>query len=241
MRYQLKSRGFTLVELLVVAPILMVTIVVMMSFLFNQLGQLTQEGARIRLVTDAQAITFSMQDDLLFASNFNSEINPGLEDTHAPDGGWDYNTTPETLIVSVPALTTSNRDANREVVYIDSVGCDDSVVEENGVLLNNVIFFIEGTNLYKRTVSAPESVATCGESYEKQTCPTDYVTEDCPKDVLLSDKLDSFSVVYFDNENNEIAEPDSATAIRVTISLKDRAFAEDVFGESSITLRRLNT
>jgi len=240
MNRTLQNTGFTLVELLVIAPIMMVTIIVMMSYLFGQLGQLTQEGARIRLGTEAQTITFSMQDDLLFASSFNSSINPGLDDPHAPDGGWTDSTTPETLIVAVPALTTSNRDENRQPVYIDSVGCEAEVIEENAPLLNNVIYFAAGTNLYKRTLSAPADVATCGTSYEKQSCPEDYATEACPRDVLLSDKLDSFAVTYYDIDHSEVVEPDTAVAVKIDIQLKDRAFAEDVFGNSSITLRKLN-
>ncbi len=232
--------GFTLVELIVIAPILMVTVIIMMSFLFNQFGQLTQEGARLRMVTDAQLVVLSMQDDVFFASAFMTTLNPGLTDPHEPSGGWDYATTPQTLIVSLPALTGSNRDPNREPVYIDTEGCDEAVIETNAPLLNNVIYFAEGTNLYKRTVSAPEGVVTCGTSHDKQTCPEAFVTQDCPRDILLTDKLNEFTVTYFDSNNTEVTDPELAKRVKVDIELKDRAFAEDVFGNATITMKKLN-
>ncbi len=235
-----RDLGFTLVELLVVAPVMILTIIVMMTYLFNQYGQLTQEGASLRLTTDSQLLTLSIQDDVFFASSFDSSSNPILDDPHEPSGGWNYDTDPETLIISLPALTKNNRDPEREPVYIDTVGCEAENIEQNSVLYNNVILFAEGTNLYKRTLSAPSNMATCGTSYEKQTCPEAEATETCPKDILLTDKLNAFDVEYFDSNNQAVTNPEQATRVKVSVELKDRAFAEDIYGTSSITLKRLN-
>jgi type II secretory pathway pseudopilin PulG len=232
--------GFTLVELLVVAPVMILTIIIMMTYLFNQYGQLTQEGASLRLTTDSQLLTLSIQDDVFFASSFDTTSNPILDDPHEPSGGWNYDTNPETLIISLPALTKSNRDPDRDPVYVDTVGCEAGTIEENSVLHNNVILFAQGTNLYKRTLTAPSNLATCGESYEKQTCPADEATEICPKDILLTDKLETFNIEYFDSNNQTVTNPEQATRVKVSVELKDRAFAEDIYGSSSITLKRLN-
>lgn len=235
-----RQQGFTLIEVLVVAPVMIMTIIIMMSFLFNQFGQLTQEGTRLRLVTDSQLITFSIQDDIFFASSFESDKNANLSDDYAPSGGWKSNTNPQTLIVSSVALTKSNRDPDRTPVYINTVGCDPSVLDQNSELLNNTIFFVSGTNLYKRILTAPSSLATCGTSHHKQTCPANNASSACPKDILLTDKLDSFSVTYFDSNNNTTTTPELAQKIKLSVQLKDRAFAEDVFGNSSITIKKVN-
>lgn len=235
-----KQAGFTLVEILVVAPLMMVTIIVMMTYLFNQFGQLTQEGSRLRLTTDAQLITLSIQDDIYFASAFGSAKNSNLVDNYAPSGGWVHNTNPETLIISTAALTSSNRDADRKPVYINTVGCDESVVEDNSVLQNNIILFVSGGKLYKRILSAPVGMATCGTSFQKQTCPEANATQTCQKDILLSDKLHQFNVTYYDEENDEVSTPEQAHLVKIEVTLKDRAFAEDVYGSSNITLKRLN-
>ena len=235
-----RQRGFTLIEVLVVAPLMMVTIIIMMTYLFNLFGQLTQEGASLRLTTDAQLITLALQDDVYFANAFVNSTNAGLSDTYAPNGGWTYNSTPKTLIISTPALTKNNRDPNRQPVYINTEGCDPANLQNNSALYNNIIVFVSGTKLYKRILTAPNTLATCGTSYEKQTCPEDHSSTSCPKDILLSDKLSSFKVTYFDSNNVEVTNPEQAQLIKVEIILKDRAYAEDIYRDSSITLKRLN-
>lgn len=237
---KLHQSGFTLTEILVVAPVVMLTIIIVMSFLFNQYGQLTQQGAQINLQVEAQNITFSMQDDIFYASGFASILNDNLIDSYQPSGGWKYDSTPETLIISTPALTGNHRAEDRQPVYIDTEGCDPSVVQENSPLLNNVIYFVDGSNLYKRIVTAPDTLQTCGTSFFRQSCPQSSSNPTCPSDRLVTDKLDAFNIVYFDAAGTEVDTPEQASKIHVNIQLKDRAYANDIYATSSITLKKLN-
>jgi competence protein ComGC len=234
---RLKNAGFTLVEVLIMSPILMVTIIITMTLLFNQYGQLTQQGAQVNLNIEAQNITFSMQDDIFFASAFVQTKNDNLTDANQPSGGWAYNSTPPTLILSTAALTTNPRNASRQVVYIDTNGCPS---EENSVLYNNVIYFVSGANLYKRTLTAPSGMDTCGDSFQRQTCPAASASSSCPADRILTDKLNSFTLTYYDTNNTVVADPEQAEKVKVELQLKDKAFAEDIYSNSSITLRKLN-
>lgn len=233
--------GFTLIEVLILSPILMVTVVLLMSYLFNQYGQLTQQGALINLQTEAQNIVFSMQDDLFFARSFESDMNANLTDTYKPSGGWKSNTTPPTLIISDVALTTNRRSATRSPVYINTYGCTpQATLEQNDELFQNTIYFVSGTNLYKRVLTAPSTLSICGTPFQKQTCPSGHTTSTCPLDRQLTDKLNTFSVTYYDTDNNTTSTPENAEKVKVSIQLKDKAFAEDIYADSSITLRKLN-
>ncbi|MDB5185954.1 MAG: hypothetical protein JWL85_477 [Candidatus Saccharibacteria bacterium] len=236
----MRERGFTLVEVLIMTPILMLTIIVMTSFLFSQYGQLTQQGALLNLQVESQNITFSMQDDIFFADSFATTINSNLIDDHAPTGGWNNATTPPTLIISTPALTANRRSENRQPVYINTQGCTPDVIQENSPLYNNVIYFAQGTRLYKRIVSAPITMSTCGSSYFKQSCPEPNSSSSCPPDRLVTDKLDSFNLTYYDANNAVVTDPNFATKVKVDLQLKDKAFAEDIHATSSLTLKKLN-
>jgi hypothetical protein len=108
------------------------------------------------------------------------------------------------------------------------------------VLYNNVIYFAGGTNLYKRTVTSPASLATCGTSYYKQTCPADHTSSTCPQDVLLTDHLNNFTITYYDSNGTTTNTPESAESIQVTIGLHDKAYAEDIYANTSLRLRKLN-
>lgn len=237
---KLDQRAFTLVEVLVIAPVVMLSVLIMLNFLFSQYGQLTQQGVQLDLQVEAQKTVFSMQDDVFFAAGFLSERSDNLVDSYEPSGGWQHTSTPETLIVAIPALTKNHRLSDRQPVYIDEVGCDASVIENNSILVNNIVYFASGTNFYKRTITAPASLSTCGTSYQSQNCPAEHVTSTCPEDILLSSRLESFEVTYFDSSNNETSDPTQARKIKVTVNLREKAFAEDVRASMSLTMKGLN-
>jgi hypothetical protein len=139
------------------------------------------------------------------------------------------------------ALTTNKRSPNRKPVYINTLGCaPDDVLQQNDELYNNTIYFVSGTNLYKRTLTAPVALATCGTSFQKQTCPLANSSATCPPDKLLTDKLNTFSITYYDTGNTVVTSPELAEKIKVNVQLKDRAFAEDIYASSTVTLRKVN-
>jgi hypothetical protein len=238
---KLHAAGFTLIEILIICPILMVVIAYTMNFLFGQYGQLTKQEGVVNLQLGVQEVTFAMQDDVFFSNAFTSSINSNLSDPYAPSGGWKANTTPKTLILSNPALTSSHRDPTRKPVYINTVGCSpEATLEQNDPLYNNTIYFVFGTNLYRRTLTAPSSLSTCGISYIKQSCPANHANTACPADVLLTDKLSTFSLTYYNGSNTVVTTPEQARKIKVSITLHDKAFAEDIYATSTLTMRRIN-
>lgn len=237
-----KQRGFTLVELLVISPIILVTAIGAVTFLFNQYGALVRQNGELNLQLEAQNILFGLQDDLWYANQFTNTKNDNLEDAYEPQpGGWMHNTTPPTLIISTAALTTNRRDPNRQPVYINESTCTPPDGDgANSVLYNNVIYFVSSTNLYKRTLSAPPELPTCGTSYYKQSCPAENSSASCRADILLSTHVETFAVIYYDDDNAITLNPEEAESVKVDIDLKDKAFAEDIFASSSMRLRKLN-
>lgn len=237
----LQQTGFTLVEVLIMSPVVFITVVIITGYLFNQYGQLTQQGSSINLQVEAQNITFSMQDDIFFAKNFSDKSNNNLTDPYQPNGGWSYNSSPPTLIINTPAITASHRDPNRQPVYINTLGCSpQSTLEQNDELYNNIIYFVSGSYLYKRILTAPSGMATCGNSHQRQTCPSANASQACPADRILTDKLSSMTLTYYDTNNNTVSSPLQAEKVKVAVNLKDRAYAEDITASSSITMRKLN-
>lgn len=239
--FKLQPAGFTLVELLVISPIIMVVTVAAVTFLFNQYGQVVKQDGQLNLRVEAQNILFGLQDDLWYANQFTSNLNDNLVDAYQPVGGWTNSTTPPTLIISTAALTKNRRDASRQPVFINESTCTPPDGDgANSVLYNNVIYFTSGTKLYKRTITAPASLATCGSSYYTQTCPAAQATPSCKADVVLSELLDSFSITYYDLNNNPTTAPENAQSLQVSIGLRDKAYAEDIYASTSLRLRKLN-
>lgn len=235
------QKGFTLVEILVISPILLIIVLGTVTFLFNAFGRITQQNGQLNLQLEAQNILFGLQDDIWYANQFVSINNSNLTDAYAPIGGWTYNTTPPTLIISTAALTKSHRDPDRQLIYLNESTC--SPIDGNGinsVLYNNVIYFVSGINLFKRTLTAPTGLAICGIPYRPQTCPADHTTSTCPGDILLSDHINSFGVTYYETDNTTTTTPENAKSVKVSLGLKDKAYGEDIFASSSLRLRKIN-
>lgn len=238
---KLQDNGFTLIELLVIAPLLMAIIAFLMSYLFNLYGQLVTQNAQVNLQVSSQAEVFSMQDDIFFANAFVSTLNSNLTDAYAPTGGWHASSSPTVFIISTPAVTTSHRNPAKQPVYVNTLGCSpQSLKEQNDVLYNNIIYFVSGTKLYKRIVSAPSSMSTCGTSFLKQTCPDGHTSSTCAKDILITDQLSAFSVTYIDSSGNVTTTPEQGSLVKVSLTLTDKAFAQTVNANTTVTLRRIN-
>lgn len=238
---QLSQMGFTLIEILVISPIMIVTVLATITFLFNEFGQITKQNGQLNLQLEAQNILFGLQDDIWYSNRFVSDQNANLVDTYAPSGGWVYNTTPPTLIISTAALTKNHRDPNRQPIYLNESTC--TPVDGNGVnsvLYNNIIYFVSGSSLYKRTLTAPSGLAVCSSLYSNQTCPTDHISSTCPADILLSDHINTFNITYYDTGNSTTLTPENAESVKIDLGLKDKAYGEDILASSSLRLRKIN-
>lgn len=237
-------KGFTLVEMLVVAPIFILVSMTMLGFLIDRYGALLVNAARVRLVTEAQSMLITMEDELIFADDYLEALDPELNDPNDPFSGWDFDTDPDTLIISETALTSDRRDPDREFVYKASDGCAT-------IALNNLIYFAVDNpdddyyTLYKRTV-APD-YATCGDDYKETSCPAaELGMNGCNKvDGEITNNLVDFQVEYYDEDGNLIdtgsgGSPLSGERVRVIVTLGDIAYGETIEETLALTMKKLN-
>lgn len=241
----LNQKGFTLVEIMVVAPIFILVAMGMLGYLIDRYGQTLIKSAEVSLTVDAQAITLNLEDELAFATNFGDTLATNLSDPNEPNGGWTFNTSPNTLIIYEQARTGDIRDPNSDVIL--SQPCNGSTVA-----LNNLIYFSQDNNnnnyksLYKRTI-VPDSSSICATNFRNLSCPSAVMgANNCSNaDVLVTDKLIDFQITYFDEDNvaidiNNGGNPLTAQKVTVEITLGDIAYGEEVQAESSLTVKRFN-
>lgn len=236
---RLNSKGFTLMELVIIGPILMAVIAIMMNFMFNQYGQLLVQNTAVNLQVQSGNILASIKPEASNASSYVSSINSGQNDEFAPSGGWSANNNSGVLIISTPALTAPYGKADSQKVFINSVGCEpENTRMGNDTLLVNIVYFAEGNNLYRRVLSSSGNLSTCGNNYFKQTCPSSNSSSSCPEDKLLTNQLDEFKVSYVDQNGNITAKPEEGAMVKISLKLKDKAYAETVTAGSELTIRK---
>ncbi len=236
------KQGFTLLEILIALPLATILSLTVATTMFNQYGQLLQGSARARLRMEGEITLLSLEDELLFTTDFATSKSSDLSDANAPSGGWTYNTTPtDTLIIYETALTADRRDPNREFVYKREGNCSSSY----NIAINNLIYFTQDNvydnyrTLYRRTL-VPQ-YTTCGVNYKKQTCPVSAISAPCTGiDAKLSEKVVDFQLDYFDENNVVVTNPESAELVKMTLVLGERIYGEDIIVPTSITMKKVN-
>lgn len=248
MRFKLNTQGFTLVELLIVAPILILSAFVTFGYLLDLYGQTIVNSAEVNLQLEAQNVLTTIQDDLLFSAGFGETLSSdevsAVTDPNEPVDGWSAFTTPSTLIVIETALTAQRQDPNRDFVRRNFFGCT-SAKESNPRTYNNMVFFVEDGSLYRRILPSGNSATLCDTPWRERTCPATTASDSCRADPKLTDKIQTFNITYINDQEQTIdlangGSPSEAEKIRIDITLVDRAYAQDISTSASITVKSLN-
>ena len=94
-----KQSGFTLIEILVMLPVVSFIITVLVVLAQRSYYTILANNAETNLNLEAQTILFPLQDELLFATDYAETKSSDLNDSFAPSGGWRFDSNPQTLIV----------------------------------------------------------------------------------------------------------------------------------------------
>lgn len=238
--------GFTLVEILIVLPIISIILLTMMDFTIQQYAKMHTETSRANLQLEAETMLLDLEDELLFTTEYSPVLLSDLSDTYAPSGGWTAYTNPDTLIVYETALTAPRRDPDREFVYKNTYGCTGSNSKYNPIAINNLIYFTTDNptdnykTLYRRTIIPTYN--TCNTNYKIRTCPSASVgSSGCTRaDSKLSEKVVDFQVDYSDENNVTVTDPYEAEKIKITVTLGEKLFGDPVKVDASITMKKIN-
>lgn len=202
--------GFTLVELII--SCIMVSIMSMV--LINFLGTWTQQNAlttaRVSLLNDAQVALDSIGENIrqsASADQNNRWLDPNSPGAPTNQQSWQSNGT--TLI-----LATAAQDSNSNILFSDTANYTS--------WKNNYVYFVSNQVLYVRTLAANVSG-----NKAVTTCPASSATSSCPKDRALTSNATSFSVKYYNNDNQEVT-PTNARSIELSITLQTKKYNQPI-------------
>jgi len=210
---QSDNRGFTLIEVIITLTVASVLVGVVLGFMVNSLTQYGIAGARAELLNEAQIALDIAANDVRLAAN--ADANNRWEDANAPNAPSDefsWSSDADTLV-----LATAVEDASGNILFSDT----SNYISHK----NNSIYFVQSGNLYKRVLAAPVTGNTA-----ITTCPASLANASCPADRLLLGNVESFSVKYYDDQNQEVA-PDSARSVELHVALKVVRYPESVFAD----------
>jgi len=263
-----KKIGFTLVEMMIVAPMLILIIGTLIVSIVTLTGESLAEGARAQLINDVQEALDRVEGDVQGSGAYLSTNNFTIT---SPQGADDLtqkfvsisSTGNDTIILNSFFTNANPSLSTRSLVYVPNTpfACGDANIVQNQVMTNNVIYFVKDSTLWRRLVatSTYASKPCSGETvWQQPNCAPSKMSVNpslCKvEDEALLKGVDpaDFNVDYFlsasdtvkasDTENTDPdlrqVAIDKASTIQVTLKGKRLIAGRDISQQGTIRITR---
>lgn len=221
------SKGFTLVEMLVVAPVVILVIGGIIALMVNVIGD-------VLITRDRSAMTYNIQDALDRIEQDTRLSNEFLTTTGTlttPQGsnnnftGTAAFTNTSNLILSANATDKVPTDTTRQIIYYaNQPNACGSTQSFNTIFSTKIIYFIKSSSLWRREVVPSWTASTvCASPWQRNTCSPGYTAALCQtNDTEIMPNISSWDVKYYTDASSTTeltdANAGSASTIEVTIN-----------------------
>ncbi|CAN5366996.1 hypothetical protein BH10PAT4_BH10PAT4_3130 [soil metagenome] len=212
------NRGFTVVELLVVAPVVLLTIGAFITVIVNLTGDVLASRASSVLVYNIQDTLGRIENDVKLSTTFLAENNVTLSSPQ----GYGNNTTKfqnvdstkgNMLILNTLATTGNPLVATSGLIYLPNLpnSCSSTEITQNTPMTMNIVYFVDSTTntLLRRSIMQSDyAAAGCSVPWQQPSCNPSLFTPTgswgantfCKtQDITLANNVsvNDFSVQYF--------------------------------------------
>ncbi len=236
---QQRRQGFTLVELLVIAPIAIIVIAGIIALMVALVGDTIISRDRSVNAYNLQNALDRVEQDArlatLFLDSYSLLSSPqGRDDA---TGGFSSSSPNNDLIINQFATTTSPLNTTRQIVYYkDQPNPCGASKMLNSPLTIKVIYFIKNGSLWRRTVvpewslSATDQTGVCDTPWQRDSCSLSATFNAyCQaRDELILDNVSSMTTTYYTPLNVVTTNPISASSIQVTIGQSKSVAGETI-------------
>ena len=249
-----KQSAFTLIEMLVIIPVVMVVVGVIITAIVSMTGDVLVSRASSSLSYDIQDALDTIQQDVNESGGFLSVNNITLTSPQ----GYNNDTTNfqnassangTMLILNSYATTKNPLDIDSSSVFAAGQpnSCSSASVNKNLKVMVNIVYFVKNNSLWRRVIM-PTGYDTlgCSMPWQKPTCSVGYSSTFCKaNDQELVTGITSFSINYYSSSNpttsNTIAGNSSQTDSVRQVALKTTPTAEVTISASSTVAGRTVT
>jgi len=154
-----KKFGFTLIEMMVVAPMLIIIIGTLIVSIVTLTGESLAEGARAQLINDVQEALDRVEGDVQGSGAYLSINNFTITSPQGVDDGTQkfvsISSTGNDSIILNSFFTNANPSlSTRSLVYVPNTpfACGDVNIAQNQVMTNNIVYFVKDSTLWRRII-----------------------------------------------------------------------------------------
>ena len=214
-----KNLGFTVPELSISIVAMGILITSLLAFGTYYFANVTRYNAFVQMSVDSQNLLRATVEQLRYGAGVRQAAT--VSDPNAPVGGWNTSNDDFVIVIAVPAI-----DSDREYIIDPNTGSPYN---------NELVYFKNDTNLYRRTLAHPDAVGNT----LKTSCPAAQASESCPPDNKLVENLDSMIFTLYDQDDAVTADPLLARSVKIDLGLAKVTFGNDLTLDNSIrvTLR----
>ncbi|MEP7204970.1 MAG: fibronectin type III domain-containing protein [Candidatus Saccharibacteria bacterium] len=259
--------GFTIVEMLIIAPIVLLTIGAFVTIIVNMTGEVLATRSSNVLAYNIQDSLSRIEADVKASDSFAeaNKITP-LSTSQGYDNAISgFNNVDATLgnmlILSLPITTGGPDSFSTSYVYLANApnACNSPQLKNNNVMMMNVVYFVKNKTLWRRTLMPSNYQTTtdrCGVPYQQPSC---LVTGGfcVTQDIRLLDDIDvsGFNLQYYVKANDTTAISDatnlgipandrltalqSATTVGVSLNVAKTAAGRDVIQTGDVRATRV--
>ncbi|HEY1085720.1 MAG TPA: prepilin-type N-terminal cleavage/methylation domain-containing protein [Candidatus Saccharimonadales bacterium] len=225
---RLKEKGLTLVEVLVVAPMIILIIGTVIVAIVALTGESLVRRETNAVVFNVQSALDDMEGDAQKATSF--LYTTGTLTTPQGKGNstsaFLNNTSgqPDTLIIRSTATTTNPFDPNRQIVYTTAPNtCGTPDESKNPPVAFTIIYFVDSGTLWKRTI-VPTS-GNCSSPWQRNSCAAGQTTGACSgvlQDEKVLSNVTAMNITYYTNPGptgTVVADNSSPSASTMEVSI----------------------
>lgn len=251
-----RRAGFTLVEVVVIAPILILTLGGFIVALVTMVGDTLANRDSNALVYDTQTALDRIEQDVRLSTTF-LQTTGTLPSPQGSDANYTGTaaftaSSSNNLLLATLSTTTNPLDPTRQVVYFANQPNPCGTLQSyNTPLTTTVIYFVYNGALYRRTaipsytLTAGQATTVCATPWQQNSCSPGYSSAQCnTQDAKLMDNVSSLALAYYGSSSSTTdlgpANAAAATTVGVTITTQKVTAGQTLTNSSTSRITRLN-
>lgn len=239
--YRNKHQGFTIVEVLVIAPIVILALGAFIGVMVNMTAEVLKTQSENNMVQNTQDALNTIEQDIklsgqfLAANELTAHSPQGFADGQGPANSdsnansftnvTSGNTRSKMLILRTFTTDKNPIDGTRQPIYTDqpSGSCDQKTI--NKLFSSNTIYFVKDNTLWKRTIIQQGSGRPnlCDTPWQQPSCSATVSKGTYCKvnDTRLANNVSDFTIDYFVNPGDTTPVADAVDATKTITERND--------------------